>query len=271
MKIQAIRLLCIFSGVAACSTAPAPTDSSTDTGITADITAADSAPEDSSITVDSGVALDSAMPPADSGVSDSGAAGDAANPFADAGALGEPAWVPITVLTSGTCPVLNPCGGAIVGTWDVSGACIEVPIASAVAMCPGAMITRSDGRARGRVVFGSAPMVARRVAQFEAQVDVFVPALCATVAGGCSVIERGFVAVNPMSSCVPTPSGDCRCTSRSSSSIDDSDGYRTESNEIVSSTIGKRWAYCVADGSLRYRDTSPSGAREPGTVTLRRR
>ncbi|MBL8682957.1 MAG: hypothetical protein JNK05_27570 [Myxococcales bacterium] len=275
MKKHLGSFLFLCASAAACSTPSTPSDAGIDTGIASDASAAD-APTADTASPDAG-AMDGGAP-ADSGVTSDATSGvdgstvnDAANPFADAGALGEPAWVPITVLTSGSCPTLTPCGGAIAGTWDVSGACIEVPIASAVAMCPGAMITRSDGRARGRVVFGAAPMVARRIAQFEAQVDVFVPGICALAVGGCGAIERNLATINPMSTCAASPTGDCRCTSRSSSTIDDTDGYRTESNEIVSATLGKRWGYCVADGSLRYRDSSPSGPREPGVVTLRQR
>lgn len=157
------------------------------------------------------------------------------------------------------------------GTWDVSSACIEVPIEQALALCPGAMITRREGRARGRVTFGATPMVARRVAQSEATVESYVPQACAQPVGGCaglqSLLQRGA----PTATCTDAAMGGCDCRATAAYTIDDGDAYRIEGNEIVSSSAGKRWEYCVEGESLRYRDTSTSGMREPGSISLRRR
>lgn len=158
-----------------CGGAATP-DAASDVVLDHEPSSADGAPVDAGLE-DSGAA------PADSGVVRDGAAiddtgvtpSDGGALFADAGPLGEPPWVAVTVLTSETCPTLTPCGGSVVGTWDVSGVCVEVPIADAVARCPGARITRADGRARGRVTFEASPMVARRIAQFETQVDLSFP------------------------------------------------------------------------------------------------
>lgn len=219
-------------------------------------------------------------PPADEGVdapvpgedaAPDAAVTDAPDPFADAGALGPPATVPVTVMTRGTCPAVTPCGGAIAGTWDVAALCVEVPIADAVALCPGAMITRADGQARGRVIFGTSPMIARRTAQANVQVDLSIPALCARAAGGCDALQANFRMSVPDTTCTANAVGVCNCTSRVSSTIDDGDVYATRDNDIVSVTSGKRWGYCVAGNDLRYVDRSASGPREPGVVTLRRR
>lgn len=53
--------------------------------------------------------------------------------------------------------------------------------------------------------------------------------------------------------------------------IDDRDAYTIEGNEIVSSTAGKRWEYCIEGDTLRYRDTGDVEPREPGIVELTRR
>lgn len=204
-------------------------------------------------------------------IPDASTTADAGNPFPDAGPLGDPPWVPITVLTTGTCPVLTPCGGDVTGTWDVSGACIEVPIESALAACPGAMITRREGRGRGRVIFGTSPMIARRIAQSEAVVEMFVPALCATPLGGCPGLQTLLQRVNAAATCSPTPASDCNCSAGANFTINDTDTYSTMNNEITSASSSKRWAYCIAENTLRYRDTSPSEPREPGTISLTRR
>lgn len=259
MNTRAILAFALLS--AACGSTTSPNDGAAQDGATS---APDSAIDASTPAEDAAATPDVASQP------DASAASDAANPFADAGPLGEPAWVPITVVTMGTCPALTPCGGDVVGTWDVSGACIELPIESALSACPGAMITRRDGRARGRVTFSTMPSIARRVAQSEATVEAFVPELCASAVGGCAGLQAILQRGAPGALCTAAPMG-CNCTASASYTIDDGDGYSIQGNEIVSSTLMKRWEYCIADGSLRYRDSSPGGMREPGTISLRRR
>ncbi len=263
MNQRSILVLALLT--AACGSSTTPGDSATGDAVSRDDSAV-SSPD----VLDSGTSADDASASDVTSLPDA-VASDVPNPFADAGPLGEPAWVPITVLTMGTCPALTACGGDVVGTWDVSGACIEVPIESALAACPGAMVTRREGRARGRVVFGAAPMIARRVAQSEATVEMFVPDVCATAVGGCATLQALIQRGAPGATCTATPTGSCNCTASASYTIDDGDGYSVMGNEIVSATLNKRWEYCVADNVLRYRDTSTSGAREPGTISLRRR
>jgi hypothetical protein len=194
---------------------------------------------------------------------------DTGDPFGDAGTLGPPVWVPIDVLTMGTCDDFTPCGGDVLGTWDVTGACVEVPIPDALFMCPGAT-AEGVGMARGRVTFDGT--IAWRTAQSVVEVEVFVPTLCATIAGGCDNIETMLQSNIPDSACAMDTTG-CRCLARQQFDIDDADGYTidTATNEIVSATLMKRWEYCVGGSTLTYRDSSPSGSsapREEGTIEL---
>jgi hypothetical protein len=197
---------------------------------------------------------------------------DGGNPFGDAGALGEPAWADVDVHYDGTeCDALVPCGGDVVGTWDVTGGCFELPnIETMIALCPGATITTRTARARGRVSFDGT--FARRLAQSEVEIEVFVPAICASFAGGCDGIETQVQMRVPDSACVASAAGDCTCAARQIGVIDDADAYTIEGNEIVSSTGAKRWAYCISgtagSRSLSYEDVSPSGTREPGIIEL---
>jgi hypothetical protein len=211
----------------------------------------------------------------DAGASDAGAMTDggsllppfdAGDPFGDAGTLGTPAWVPLDVLVDGTtCPPLDACGGDELGSWDVTGGCVDFAVPEEFALCTGATITAS-GRARGRVTFGGG--FADRTAQSEVSADVFIPGFCAGLAGGCAAVEDLIVMSIPGSVCVATPAGDCRCAARMVNVIDDADAYTTMSNQIVSTTSGKRWDYCITDGEMRYRDVSTSGSTEPGIIEL---
>lgn len=190
---------------------------------------------------------------------------DAGNPFGDSGTLGDPVWVPLDVLVDGsTCPALTPCGGDIVGTWDVGGGCFAVDL-SAVMMCPGATVSGS-GMGRGRVVFDGT--LAHRVAQSEVDVIVTVPALCAGFVGGCSGIETRIQMATPDAACATQTDGSCLCQARQTTTIDDVDTYTTSGDEIIGGASGKHWAYCVSGTTLRYEDVSSTGTREPGIVEL---
>jgi len=209
----------------------------------------------------------------DGGGTDGGgvdATADAPVSWPDSGSeLPPPEWAALTVGPAGSCDALTPCGGDVVGTWDVSGGCFEVDIESAISMCPGAMVTRREGRGRGRVVFRSDGF-AHRVADAEVEADLFVPEICARFYS-CAMIEAAMASFVTSASCTTEMTGDCNCTARQVTHIDDADAYTIEGNEIVSSTSGKRWQYCIEGDVLRYQDTSPSGPMEPGIPELTRR
>lgn len=194
---------------------------------------------------------------------------DAGNPFTDGGAgLGEPAWVPLTVHIDGThCAAFTPCGGEIVGTWDVGGGCVEVDL-TAIMRCPGAHAS-SSGQSRGRVVFDGT--MAHRVAESEVDIQATLPAICATLAGGCMAIQTMIQGIAPDSACVTQTGGSCLCQIRQINHINDSDLYTTSGSEIIGTGSGKHWGYCVAGDSLEYQDASSTGMREPGIIDLTRR
>jgi hypothetical protein len=227
---------------------------------------------------DAFVALDAASGP-DVGATPTDDAGtilptyDAGDPFADDSGLGDPAWVMVDVLTDGSaCAPLVACGGDVVGTWDVTGGCFELPIEESLSMCPGAAVTRRDGRARGRVTFDVGGL-AHRVAQSEVEIEITVPSFCAAAVGGCAAIASAIRSSAPDSTCVTEASGDCRCAARQVTGIDDTDGYRLEGDQIVAVTAGRRWDYCIDGTTLTYRDVTPGAAstREPGIIELGRR
>lgn len=268
----ALTSLALVLSLAACGDDESPTlaldagPSGIDAGTTPEVDAgsepevdAGPAPMDAGAPLDAGARSDgSILPPSDAG-------GDEL--FGDAGALGPPAWVPIDVLTEGTCDALEACGGDEVGTWDVSGGCVEVPVPEDLMRCPGAAFTRAEGRARGRVTFTGTTAV--RLGQSEVEVEVFLPSLCASFIGGCAALETMIRMATPDSACVTEGTGDCRCVVRQASTIDESGAYTIEGDSIVAPP--KRWDYCVEGSTLTYEDVSETGEREPGTLELTRR
>ena len=162
------------------------------------------------------------------------------------------------------CTPLVPCGGNITGTWDVSGGCVAIDL-SQIMRCPGATVSAS-GQSRGRVTFDG--MVAHRAAETEINMQLGVPAVCASFLGGCMALETRIRMGQPDSTCVTETDGSCYCQVRNHSAINQTDGYTTMGNEIIGQTSGKTWAYCVSGGMLSYEDNSPSGMREPGIIRL---
>ncbi len=191
---------------------------------------------------------------------------DAPSPFGDTGTVGDPAWVDLDVRTDGSaCPALEACGGDVLGTWDVTGGCFEVPGADMLDACPGATF-EATGQARGRVTFG--PVIARRVAQSIVTANVFVPTLCVSFIGDCEDVEGLIQSEIPDSACVTVSDG-CECEGRFVYEIDDMDGYSTMDGQIISAVSDRRWDYCIEDGTLRYQDvTEGGGEREPGIIEL---
>ncbi len=239
---------------AACSGTPNPqdvagTDASDDT-TTPDVATMDSAAESGRGDADSG-------------------GGDSQSVWPDAGGITPPDWVPLTVGAAGSCRAFTACGGNVIGAWDVHGGCFEIDIESAVASCPGARVTMRTGRGRGRVVFG-ADGFAHRVADSEVDVSMVVPEICARFFS-CAMLQGVLSRTFTQGACTTAANGDCNCTARQVTHIDHSDAYRVEANEIVSVSSGKRWEFCIQSNLLSYRDTSPTGPREPGTVELQRR
>lgn len=180
----------------------------------------------------------------------------------------DPMWVDVEVRTSGECPTPTACGGSVVGTWDVAGVCVAVPVETALMQCPVARVTRRGGRARGTVTFGE--HTATRHAEWSAEVEMFIPVVCARFVGGCAGIQTSLRLLAPESLCMANTNGDCDCTARQSGVINDADGYSTSNGEIVSATLRHRWEYCITGDTLRYHDVSTQMAREPGVITLQR-
>lgn len=198
------------------------------------------------------------------------AAADGGDPrWPDAGALPPPEWAALAVGGRGSCPPTASCGGAIAGAWDVAGGCFEVDVEGALAACPGATVTRREGRGRGRVVFG-ADALGHRVAQAVVEVAFVVPAPC-LAAVSCDAIAGAVAPLVTEARCGLAAGGHCACEAMLRVELDQRAAYRVDGDAIVAVGTDRRWAFCVDGDRLRYWDTSPSGPLEPGRVELRRR
>ncbi|TVQ89225.1 MAG: hypothetical protein EA397_15740 [Deltaproteobacteria bacterium] len=179
-----------------------------------------------------------------------------------------PPYHPLTIADEGECDPLVPCGGNEVGTWQISGGCVEFDFGLIQSACAGAEVTRTEGRARGEITFESG--IVDRWAQARIEADFTLPSECNIF--GCAGME-GIItgAAGDMIDdvrCVDTDSGGCDCMARSFQTLDDGEPYTIDGDQIVGSTSGSRWDYCVTGGELRYEHVEGSGELEPGIVDL---
>ena len=100
---------------------------------------------------------------------------------------------------SGSCMDFTPCGGDLLGTWQIDDLCTTPPIQNLSAQCLGVQET---ARLVGTLVFfgdGSMASDAHFVTHAE------VPASCVPPLGGCGVSGGELAA------CSPGPDGSCIC------------------------------------------------------------
>jgi hypothetical protein len=207
-------------------------------------------------------------------VRDDGASGGDGGSSTDSGSIGADAGpapdVEFEVRVDGTtCPALTSCGGEVEGAWQVSGGCVDFgSVASLLrTLCSGATIT-GIAVANGRISFSGGMM--QRDLRFEGRGAVGVPAGCASLAGGCpgaaDQIRRAVPGLTV--TCAATPGGACDCPVTLAPLLVDEGPYRIDGNQIVRTSDGRRWDYCVSGTSLRYRETT--GTLEPGTFAFTR-
>jgi len=141
------------------------------------------------------------------GASKAGAGGNAGAALggsagqAGAGASGGPPMVPDDA-GSGACHDYTPCGGDLVGSWDID-ICADPPFMGLRTFCPAAtetltMTGTADFRADGTM--SSTLTVAT---------DTNLPASCVAQLGTCG--EAG--GLNVLEDCTPGPAGSCLCSS----------------------------------------------------------
>lgn len=218
---------------------------------------------------------DASAPPPGSDASPAGSDGapppgnDAATPppsDAPAPPPGDDASVPEgTVHVASSCPTFTPCGGDPAGSWRYASVCVAPPLDALRAMCPGLDVS-GTGTVRGAVTFAGGT-VTRNVA---GQIDLVltIPASCAVV--GCGVIGSALRSAGyPDATCTAASAGGCRCTATQRAGTAGSAGYAVAGNTITT-TNGGTYDFCVHDGVLTYRETSPNPS-EPWIADLARR
>ncbi len=196
---------------------------------------------------------------------DAGTGGDSQAAHPDAG-LPQP--VPADVVVQTTCPASTaPCGGSVVGVWDYTGGCAEAPLDDVKKACPAATVSDVHAKVTGRVAFDA--LTVSRAFTSTYQATITVPASCATVAGGCAVVQKAMAPSFDSAACTDDGSGGCSCAVQGSQSNSADTGYTLQGNTVVTDD-GNRYDYCVQGSTMSYQHVQGSSP-EAGSFQLTKR
>lgn len=179
----------------------------------------------------------------------------------DAGADGAPSHPGVELPAA--CPALRSCGGALAGTWDYRGACIDNALGKLKGGCASATIEDPSGAVKGSVTFMGGRTVHRTLTALVTATVVLPPAC--TGGASCSDVQARLP---PGATCTGS-AGTCRCRLTNEDSISDSDTYAVSGSTLVTGG-GGQYDFCVSGDTLRYADrgTQP---QYHGTFELTRR
>lgn len=166
-------------------------------------------------------------------------------------------------ITFGNCPALTGCGGAPIGTWHYTAACMNNPFAQASTICPTSTINNLAGTLRGSLVF--TPTVVTRNVTSSVTGTLSVPATCLMGIFTCSQIQTQLAAFYPGAQC-QAAAGGCSCTLTQTNNLMDSSAYTLSSSSLL---VGAgTYDYCIQPNTtMRYRRTGQA-TFEDGLMTL---
>jgi hypothetical protein len=200
--------------------------------------------------------VDSSAP--DASTPDSGPidAGTDAEPPGDAGDAGPKTGV----LTFRGCGALAACGGAVPGTWDFTGGCLEDPLAAFRAACPGLVERNTRGTVQGNLVFSgtNASGPVSRTLQINVVADVTFPSSCVAPAT-CGLVPLVIGSRLPGATATCTGTTSCVCTITYGRTENTSTTYTAAGNTLTFAN-GEAFDYCITGPRMQYRQT----ARAPG-------
>lgn len=160
------------------------------------------------------------------------------------------------------CGEVAPCGGDVVGSWELKDACFDVAALEAESReaCPGFRLLRLDLLISGTVTFTATAYTssATSMVTFEET----IPADCPLV-GGMTCAELGAtLEATGGGQC----SGDtvCTCSGTTSGQVFGASGTYTISGTTLSLTetgtgLVESGDYCVSDGAIHFPSVGPMG------------
>jgi hypothetical protein len=205
----------------------------------------------------------------DAGTPDAGTP-DAGQPASDGGFTVPDAGTPTSVsVTTGSCAMVTPCAGALEGTWFITAACADDPLADFRQACSSVTTVSNTSTLTGRLDFVGAQFN-REVATTYAT-TVNLPAACASL--GCSTVQSILRTTVPTATCTTAGSGrtGCDCSLSGSATFSERGTWTSTGGVVtlISPNKTRTFDTCEAAASLKMRETT-SGltGTERGTTTL---
>ncbi len=183
-----------------------------------------------------------------------------------------------------SCGKVAACGGDIVGTWTVQGACTIGSLATQTfgGSCPGAT-SSSAGTASGTITFNADMTYTAKITESGSE-TLEIPSSC-TMGASCSELQAAFqqtaaadgdAGLSLTGTCTTVSSG-CSCTISVPSTTDDESGTYSVSGDSLtlntsqgtsSANIGSG-TYCVQGNTLHLISVSSSaGIGTPDASTM---
>lgn len=163
----------------------------------------------------------------------------------------------------GSCGKVQPCGGAIMGSWKFSSGCdfssISFDGTDVGNACPAASATLSNLRGTARVTYG-ADQTYSQSGNLSADMHLDVPLSCFAVGKTCAGLDAYYVmqmqtSVDPKftSAACATSGTNCHCELSLVSDVSEDGVYTTDQSTLTTTPLGgtsTQDSYCVQDNEL---------------------
>jgi hypothetical protein len=170
--------------------------------------------------------------------------------------------------SGGACGAFTPCGGNVVGSWDVKDLCVQGKVA--VDGCPTATTNFDDIHGTGSMTF-NADMTGMGSLTLSGSVKVTLPRSCAAGVS-CATVEAGLKAQllsdknTPFTGVTCTGDDPCTCTyALKSTPMNDGGTYSTSGTVLTQGT--DQSYYCVSGNELRVKPHAAFSMPAPMVAT----
>jgi hypothetical protein len=183
---------------------------------------------------------------------------------------GSSSGAPKTPITYGQCAAFTKCGGAVIGSWKVTGGCLsEDQFADAKAKCPG--LKESNVVIKGDGTLNIDATIVKRDTAVNVTAKVEIPKSCVSLAPDCATVATGLQlgVGGPLkfdkATCAEKGAS-CECDVESTFAEKTEDAYTISSDGVLTTTgtQTRTYDYCVTANKNVYKETT----NDPKTLKL---